>query len=879
MVASLSPDRSNVRRTVLLGTASLAALGMTAPAARAQAQEAPAEQDEGIVVTGYQRQIAESTEEKRSRDYEADFLTNDETGQQPDFNVADSLRRLPGVDTVFDEDEGRYVAIRGLNPDYTFGALDGAALASSERNNRRLNMEAIPTTAIKRSEVRKSRTPDMEGSAIGGAIDLATRSAFDSRGMYLVANAYAGIYDSTSVPVYGNTPGYFGQNHAPGSNGLSMRAAATFSTRFGATDQFGVVAAGSFLRRQRDQNRYQPASWTQRGDHLVPGSFGLVGYPLSSERWSAFGKLEYKPADNFYAALTYAQFEQNEREYRYLDNYFPRGTITTNADGIATSTAGQAYANFNDFPDDKPLTTLNGVVRWAPGDLSTLDVRASWSRAKFYEPTNALRFITSNNNTSLGSTIDVSGDVPVLTINNPGYYANPANYSFNYYQPQVDDNVDTVKEGEVNYGYNIGAGDEGFGFRSGARFRRTERVFDHDQVNYTLARGVTLNMQQFFGGTFNVMNATAPVPVIDIEKFYDYFTANPDHFVATIPANDTDADYSMREDVLAGYVAGSFKRDGLSVIFGLRLEATDTEVIRPSTGADGVQTLVTRTGSYTNWLPSITGFYDIVEGLRLRASWFQGVGRPNPNQLAAGERYNENTEGDVATVSRGNPDLKARTANSYSAALEYYFPRNGGIASISLFRKEVKNDIFTGRTEGVFNGETVDFIQPQNMADASVNGIELNFVRNRLDFLPGPLRDFGISANWTHMRGKSQVIMADGSLRTLRYMTEQPRELVNVSLFYKSGPFQIRGTYAHKSHYMTTINLDANGDRLDRFDQPYDQFDLQARIKVNGRLELIGEARNLTGETRINYQSLLDQRVRDYNYTGRAFWFGASFKL
>lgn len=860
---------------LLLGTASLAAFALLAPAARAQ--EAPAPSDEDIVVTGYERQNTLSVEEKRSRDYEADFLTNDETGQQPDFNVADSLRRLPGVDTVFDEDEGRYVAIRGLNPDYTYGSLDGAGLASSERNNRRLNMEAIPTTAIKRSEVRKSRTPDMEGSAIGGAIDLATRSAYDSRGTYLVANAYAGMYDSTSVPVYGNTPGYWGYNHAPGSNGMSLRTAATFSTRFGADDQFGVVAAGSFLRRQRDQNRYQPSSWTKRGDYLVPGTFGLVGYPLSSERWSAFGKLEFKPQDNFYAALTYAQFEQDEREYRYLDNYYTKGTITTGADGIAHVPSGQAYANFNDYPDDKPLTTIDGTVRWAPSEVSTLDARASWSRAKFFEPTNSVRFITSNNNTNLASTIDASGYIPILTLNNPGYYANPANYNFSYYQPSVDDNVDTVKEGEINYGHNVGAGDTGFGMRAGGKFRRTERVFDHDQVNYALAKGVTLNMQQFFGGTFNVMNATAPVPVIDIEKFYDYFEANPQNFVATTPADTTD--YSMREDVSAGYIAGSFKQDGLSLIFGLRLEATDTEVVRPSTDADNVTTMVTRKGHYANWLPSITGYYDVAPGLRFRASYYKGVGRPNPNQLAAGEKYNESEDGDIATVSRGNPELKARTANSYSASLEYYLPGNSGILSAAFFRKEVKNDIFTGRTGGTFNGQDVDFVQPQNMADASVNGIELNLVKNRLDFLPGPLGDFGVSANWTHMRGKSTVIMADGSLRTLDYMTEQPRELVNVSLFYRSGPFQARGTFAHKSKYMTTINLDENGDKLDRFDQPYDQFDLQVRLRVNKRLELIGEGRNLTGETRINYQSLIDRRIRDYNYTGRAYWIGASFKL
>ncbi|MCG7349955.1 TonB-dependent receptor [Sphingomonas sp. ACRSK] len=879
-MAALHSGRTfEFRQAILLGTASVAALAL-APAAFAQ--EAPDTATEEIVVTGYVRQNTLSVDEKRNRDYEADFLTNDETGQQPDYNVSDSLRRLPGVDTVFDEDEGRYVAIRGLDPDYTFGSLDGATLASSERANRRLNMEAIPTVAIKRSEVRKSRTPDMEGSAIGGAIDLASRSAYDSRGAYLVGNLYVGAYDSTSLQSFGDAPGYWGNNHAPGSNGISMRAAATFSTKFGAQDQFGVVVAGSFLRRQRDQIRYQPSGYTLRGDQLVPGTFNMVGYPLSSERWSAFGKLEYKPAENFYAQFAYARFEQNEREYRYLGNFYTRGAYTTDADGNSVSARGQAYANFNDFADDKPLTTYNASARWAPSDVSTLDVRASHSIAKFWEPTNNIRFITSNNNTNLSSTIDATGYTPILTITNPGYYANPANYTFSYYYPSLDNNIDKVSEGEINYGYNIGNGDTGFGFRTGAKFRRSDRVFDYTRYDYALAPGVTFNMQSVFGGTYNIHNVSAPVPAVDIEKFWDYVSDNPDNFVVTTNAASVANDYQMIEDVAAGYVSGSYKADRLSLIFGLRYEDTSTEMVRPSTVGD-VTTIVSRTGHYGNWLPSVTGYYDIIENLRLRASYYKGVGRPNPNHLAAGERYTPagtDDEDGLATVSRGNPELKARTADSFGIGLEYYFPQRGGIVSVSYFHKAVKNDIFTGRTNGTFNGEEVVFSQPMNMADANVDGVEFNFVKNRLEFLPGLLKDFGISANWTHMRGRATVVMSDDSLRTLDYMREQPRDLVNFSLFYKSGPFQARGTYAYKSRYLKGINLTpATGTTLDTYEYPYEQFDLQLRLKANDWVELIAEGRNLTDSYRNTFQDLDDPHIRDYNYTGRAFWVGASFKL
>lgn len=880
MTALHSGTIFKLRHGILLGTASLAALAL-APAA--QAQEAPDAAAEDIVVTGYERQNTLSIEEKRSRDYESDFLTNDETGQQPDYNVADSLRRLPGVDTVFDEDEGRYVAIRGLDPNYTFGAMDGATLASSERANRQLNMEAIPTVAIKRSEVRKSRTPDMEGSAIGGAIDLATRSAYDSRGMYLVGNAYVGAYDSTSLQSFGDTPGYWGNNHAPGSNGISMRMAATFSTKFGAHDQFGVVAAGSFLRRQRDQIRYQPSAYNTVNGITFPQTFNMIGYPLSSERWSAFGKLEYKPADNFYAQFTYARFEQNEREYRYLNNFYTKSPWTTNADGTVSSPRAQSYANFNDFADDKPLETFNASAHWAPSELSTIDARASYSVAKFWEPTNNIRFITTTNNTNMPSVIvDPTSYLPTLSITNPGYYDNPANYNFSYYYPSLDDNVEKVKEGEINYGYNIGKGDAGFGFRVGGKFRRTDRDFDYTRYDYTLNPGVTFNMQQVFGGTYNIHNATAPVPAIDIEKFWNYVTANPQNFTVTTNAASVANDYQMIEDVAAGYISGTYRNDRLSVVLGVRYEDTSTETVRPST-AGGVTTIVTRKGHYGNWLPSITGYYDIIENLRLRASYYKGVGRPNPNNLAAGEVYTAPGSGDdeaLATVSRGNPELKPRTANSYGAGLEYYFPRNGGVVSVSYFRKEVKNDIFTGRTTGTFDGEEVIFSQPMNMNDASVDGVEFNVVKNRLDFLPGFLKDFGVSANWTHMRGRSTVTMSDGSLRTLDYMRYQPRELVNFSLFYKSGPFQARGTYAYKTRYLSGINLTAaTGSTLDTYEHPYEQFDLQLRLKANEWLELIAEGRNLTNSYRNTFQNLDDPRIRDYNYTGRAFWVGASFKL
>lgn len=812
-----------------------------------------------IVVTGYRRQNELAVQQKRQADIEAEYLTTDETGQAPDFNIADALRRVPGVDTIFDEDEGRYVTIRGMDPDYTSGMMDGAMLGSSERNNRRLNMEAIPSTVVKTAEVRKSRTPDMEGNAVGGSINMITRSAFDTRGAFFVANAFAGVYDSTGVP---------------GDDGLSYRTAATYATRLGDNDQFGVVAALTFLRRKRDQERSNPSSYALRDGAYVPTGFQTNAYPLSSDRYGGFLKLEYRPSDAFRAAVTASLFQQDEDELRLTNHFYLQGPITV-ADGIATAQRGRSYARYNDFPIEKPMKTFNGTFEWNLTDRSMLDMRASWSQAAFIETSNELRFITPTNRGELASTVDLTGNFPILTVVDPTYYHDASKYAFDYYKPYIDDSVDTVAEVEANYGWNIASGSRGWGFKVGGKLRRTDREMDRSESTWKLASGQSLSMEGFTDGFYQPIDSTTPMLVPDFEPFWDYFSANPARFVET--QNNQLGDYRLKEDVAAAYLSATYETDLFKVVGGLRYEETSTQVHRPQSGL-GEVTFVDHEASYGNWLPSVTAYWNLTDPLRVRASYYKAVGRPNPSALALGEVFSVSVDGEMV-ITRGNPYLLAREADNYSLGLEYYFPDNQGILSVGVYRKEIANEIFTGRTTGLYEGEEVTFNQSMNMADAQVSGVEFNAVRNRLDFLPGRLSNLGVSANLTLQRGESEVLMDDGSTRILKFMREQPRQLFNASVFYREGPLQLRATYAAKSAYLHTINLGQTGTAEDRYETPYEQVDLQARWDVNDRIQFIAEAKNITDEARVNIQNLDDPLVRDHNYTGRSFWLGVSYKL
>ncbi|MDX5393306.1 MAG: TonB-dependent receptor plug domain-containing protein, partial [Caulobacteraceae bacterium] len=291
-------DSIGGRKGLLLGASLIVLGGLAAPAAAQEASEVSE-----LVVIGYRAQSAQAVAEKREDVRVAEYLSADDIGAQPDYNIADALRRLPGVQTQFDEDEGRYVSIRGLNPSYTLGALDGATLATAERQNRQLNMEAIPSGAVRQVVVTKSRTPDMDGNAIGGTLDLITRSAFDVADIYAAGAFMVGTSDSQAVPGEG-----FNRST---DDGLNFRIDATASKRFGADGQFGVLVGVNFMERNRDQERLLPQI-VPAGVTTTPAPVSTLGttdllwsnYPNTITRYGGILKLEYEPVPEFRSALT-----------------------------------------------------------------------------------------------------------------------------------------------------------------------------------------------------------------------------------------------------------------------------------------------------------------------------------------------------------------------------------------------------------------------------------------------------------------------------------------------------------------------------------------------------------------------------------------------
>ena len=255
----------------------------------ALAQSESTDSLEEIVIVGQRLQNRQSIDIKRNRVEIVDTVTADDIGRQPDFNIADALKRVTGVSTIPEEDEAQFITIRGINPDLTWITLDGAAVASSTPGDRRrVSLEFFPSSMVKGLEITKTRTPEIDGNTIGGQVELVTRSAFDTDEMFLVGTVFAGSFAGDGAP--------FGNDDGDGNNDPSYRFDGAFSNTFGRDDQMGVVLAVSYFDKDRDEERIIPINFQSSGDFTDPSSSYAPGLLIWSsyhnpiERYSAVAR-------------------------------------------------------------------------------------------------------------------------------------------------------------------------------------------------------------------------------------------------------------------------------------------------------------------------------------------------------------------------------------------------------------------------------------------------------------------------------------------------------------------------------------------------------------------------------------------------------------
>lgn len=100
----------------------------------------------------------------------SDFLSRAGAG-----DAAEGLRLVSGATTT----EGGFAAVRGLPPRYVNTQLNATVLPSADPDTRAVQLDLFPSEVIESIQVSKTFTPDQQGNASGGAVNIVTKSIPD----------------------------------------------------------------------------------------------------------------------------------------------------------------------------------------------------------------------------------------------------------------------------------------------------------------------------------------------------------------------------------------------------------------------------------------------------------------------------------------------------------------------------------------------------------------------------------------------------------------------------------------------------------------------------------------------------------------------------
>lgn len=268
--------------------------------AQAKARPAPVAQPtpvaeprpDEIVVNGYIEAVQRSLEKKRKTSVISDTVSADDMGKLPANNVAESLARMPGVNAVRDATtgEGDRITVRGLSTELNNYSINGVRLGGAGSRDdvfyRGVRLSVLPPDGIKEITVYKSLTPDRDGDALGGSVDISTPTAFDQTPTYFRLSAEGGMLDKFDHRF---------------SKQISGAASRQFS------DAFGLFVAASWSRRksQFEQNGVdgdnQPDSWYSDSQTLGwdPNRFVMRGMDLGVgetdvRRWGVNSSADFR---------------------------------------------------------------------------------------------------------------------------------------------------------------------------------------------------------------------------------------------------------------------------------------------------------------------------------------------------------------------------------------------------------------------------------------------------------------------------------------------------------------------------------------------------------------------------------------------------------
>ncbi|QRQ99865.1 TonB-dependent receptor [Dyadobacter sandarakinus] len=818
---------------------------------------------------------ARALNQQRNNENISNIISSDQVGRFPDANIGDALKRVPGITMQNDQGEARNIIVRGLAPELNSVTMNGDRIPSAEGDNRRVQMDLIPSDMISTIEVNKTLTPDMDADAIGGSVNLVTRAA--PNGQRISATLSGGLNPIRGKALY--TGGF------------------VYANRF-AKNAIGMVLSGSYNNNTYGSDDVE-ATWAKDDfGNVYINETDIRKYDVQRIRRSLSAAFDFRlnASSTITANAMYNWRDDRENRYRMrIDNIEPTynddNAITGYEGRIGRQTKGgiDNSRNKGGRLEDQRVQNYSLKGDHLFGPKVDLDWSVSYSRASEDRPNE--RYINFRKG---GNALTYNDDSrsPLFTPAS----ADPLGLGLN----EISENHDFTKETEVGAKVNIRfpfsvIADRKGRMRAGGRLRLKTK--DRNNVFYTyepqneddIADLGSTSTVTWNDGNFQAGSHLVPGVFASKQYLGGLNLSNSSLFSEeAAPSEFLGVNYNAKENIAAGYVRWDQDfTDKLTMILGVRLENTSIDytgnVVQDEEELEGQRSV---SNSYLNVLPGVTFKYNATDNFILRAAATTGIARPNYYALAP---YISTIPGDKE-IRAGNPDLKATYSWNFDVMGENYF-ESVGLVSGGVFYKNLKNFIYTYRNQQYTSadfaadfanaanpvpaGERWDFYQSRNGESVNVFGFEIAFQR-QLDFLPGFLRNFGIYTNYTFTKSFAKgVYNEDGDVRTDVSLPGTAPHMFNASLSWENKKFSARLSANYTAAYLDALG----GSDFD--DIYYDKqffLDANAAYRITKTVRVFAEANNLTNQPLRYYQSIPARTVQAEYYRPR-FNLGLKFDL
>lgn len=776
----------------------------------------------------------------------------------PDLNTAEVLQRIPGVSIQRTMGEGRFVSMRGTPSSMTSVTVNGQQVAFSNESNRSVELDVVSAAQLTGIEVTKVLTPAMDADAVGGAINLKTRSAFDQEERVLNATVGLGMHSI--------------------ADGAHSRAAFNYADVLGSSRKLGFALGLNYARTSGERHNNE-----QRWDDVEDQDGVELPYALTNtevqfsnnvrDRYGLNSRLEYRINDNhqLYVSGVY-NYREDDQNRQITRVRWDRGDYLSPTEVQDL----RIVKSLHDRLEEQEITSfsLGGDHQFGKAAVDFSLSRSSASTKKpdgQIQPEFELRGVNLNV-VGLNSVSPKWESPDNFDIHNGDNY--PLDVLDFRYQTTTSD-IDSVA---ANITYPVVWGGDSGEIKAGVKLRALDKDRQDVRTQWRWEGADDLLLSQFENGATNTLdNGYFLGNEYDRGAFRQFFFNNQGPTGFSAEARDDvnlGEPYDAKEDVSSVYVMTTQNYGNLLVLTGVRAEFTDLDYTASNLVMDddlfisNTQEHVKR--SYDYIFPNLQFRYRLTPDTNLRAAYSKGLSRPN---FFDSMPYSF-TQIDDENITRGNPNLKPAISHNFDLLGEHFF-EGIGILSGGVFYKQLED--FNFRSSSVEIGGPWDGYEVEtyvNGGGADVYGVEVNW-QQQFTFLPGWMSGLGIFANYTYTDA-SNIDLGDQTDRVdIATLPEQMKNVANLALSYEKEGIISRLSMNYSGKWIEEVGDDSGSDN---WIDSATTVDFSFTYMFENGLDIFFQANNLTDEVKYVYYGV-PSRSTEYTITGRSFNVGMRFVL